>query len=210
MEKVLWTAVFVVVAATGIAIAVGHRSRTWTAAGIALALGGTGIAFYDAFLPDPPTGTMTDIAGWAAVLGFFCLVIASALILVAIGSSGRRRFLVVLASTTLVVGTYQFWTTNWTARFGDVATRCADTGHALLPGRVQRIPPGVRCYDEVALVHGRTVPRKAVLVRPDAICWLALGGSSLLYAFVISFPLMGLGWLLQRRSAFSRRLGITG
>jgi hypothetical protein len=211
MEKAVWTVLFVAVAGTGIAIAVAHRSRMWTATGIALALGGAGIAFYIAFLPDPAVGTMTDIASWAAVVGFFCLVIAAVLILVAIGSHGRRRFLVVLAAATLGIGTYLFWTANWPARFGDVPTRCADTGHAFRPpGHVQRIPPGFRCYDDVALVHGRTVPRESVLVRPDAISWLALAGWSFYYAFAISFPLMGLAWLFQRRSASRRPLGLTG
>jgi hypothetical protein len=91
-----------------------------------------------------------------------------------------------------VVGTYQFWTSNWAARFGDVPTRCVDTGHAFRPpGRVQRIPPGVRCYDDVALVHSKTVPKKTVLVPPDAICWLALLGWSLYYSFAMSFRSWG-------------------
>ena len=210
MEKAVWTAAFVAVAATGIAIVAARRSRTWIAIGILLALGGLGIAFYSAFLPDPPVGKSADIAVWADVLGFFCLVGAGALTLIAIGSQGRRRFLVVLAATTLAVGTYQFWTSNWAARFGDVQTQCLNTGHAGLPGSVQRVPPGVHCYEDIALAGPKTVPRKVDFVPADAISWLALLGFSAYYACALTFTLMGAGWLLRRRSALTRRFGMVG
>jgi len=209
MEAV-WIAVFLVVAATGLGIAAGRRSRSWTAAGIAFALGGAGIAFYNAFLPDPPVGTMTDVASWAAVLGFLCLVIACIFTLVAVGSGGRRRFLVVLAASTLVVGTYQFWSTNWAVRFGDPQTQCFDKGHLGPPGGIQRIPPGVHCRDDTAVAHSGTVPMKTVFVPADGISWLALGGLSLYYAIALSFPLMGLAWVVRRRSSFAGRFGLTG
>jgi hypothetical protein len=203
MDEVIWAAVFVAVAGTGIAIALARRSRTWILAGIAFALGGIGIAGY-ALIPDPPLGTAVDVGGWFALVGFFSLLIATALTLVAIGSRGRRRFVVLLAATSLVVGTYLFWTSNWPARFGDVPTRCADTDHDLGPnGGVQRIPPGVRCFDGIAQTSSRPMPTEAVFVPADAICWLALLGWSVFYSFVASYPLMGMAWLFRRRPALA-------
>ena len=85
---------------------------------------------------------------------------------------------------------YQFWTTNWVARFGDAAPWCAEAGHALAPGTIDRIPPRVRCRDGFALA--------------DGISWLALGGWSLFYGFALSFPIMGVAWAARRMPPFYR------
>jgi hypothetical protein len=127
------------------------------------------------------------VAAWLAWVGFISITAAAALTLVAMGRRGRRRFLVVFAAATLVIGTYQFWTTNWVARFGDTATYCDDAGHALQPGASKRIPPGVECAGG--------------FVDADGISWLALGGWSLFYGFAAAFPVMGLAWLIRQRPA---------
>jgi hypothetical protein len=190
----MWTAVFATVAGIGIAIAAGRRSRAWILTGIAYTIGGIGYAMYFIVVPDPPVGTAADIGVWFGIGGFLFLFAATVLTLVAIGRRGRHRFLVLFAAATLVVATYEFWTSNWAARTGDVPTRCVNTGHNFGPrSSIQRVPPGVRCSD----------PAGQVFVPADAICWLALAGWSVFYGFVVSFPLMGLTWVVRRRPAFA-------
>jgi len=87
-------------------------------------------------------------------------------------------------AATLAIATYQFWTTNWVARFGDTATWCFEAGHALQPGKIERIPPRAHCSDGFAPA--------------DGISWLALGGWSLFNGFVVSFPIVGIGEAVQR------------
>jgi hypothetical protein len=189
MVDVIWLGVWVAVTASGIAIIAGRWSRTWVAAGIGCVLGGVGfsVAWASSLLGafDPPAeGNADEVAAWFGGLGFLFLVAAAVLTLIAIGRRGRRRFLIVWAAATLAIATYQFWTTNWPARYADTATWCSDTGHEFAPGHVQRIPPGVQCADGFASA--------------DGISWLALGGWSLFYGFVVSFPIMGLAWAARR------------
>jgi hypothetical protein len=175
------------------------------AAGAAYAFGGIGflvsriLVVLGAF--DPPFDDSADeVAAWFGGIGFLMLVAAATLTLLAMGRRGRRPFLVVLAATTLTIATYQFWTTNWVVRFGDVATYCSDAGYA--PARdlsIQRLPPGVRCSEWVWR-RGEEYARAGdeVFVPADGISWLALGGFSLFYGFAASFPIMGLAWLARR------------
>jgi transposase InsO family protein len=135
-------------------------------------------------------GTATDLAVWCGGLGFMALLAGAILTLIALGRRGRHQFLLVLAVTTLTIATYEFWTSNWAARYGDVSDRCFYA--ALAPGAgVQRVPPGVRCIDPG--------DGEEVFVPADAICWLALGGWSLVYGFAASFPVMAIGWAARRR-----------
>jgi hypothetical protein len=194
MLEVTWIAVFLVVTAVGIAMVVRRRTRIWVAAGIGYGLGGTGfvtsltIAVLSTAYDRP--GTATDLAVWFGGLGFMALLAGAILTLIALGRRGRHQFLLVLAVTTLTIATYEFWTSNWAARYGDVSDRCFYA--ALAPGAgVQRVPPGVRCSDPGS--------GEEVFVPADGICWLALGGWSLFYGFVASFPLMALGWAARRR-----------
>jgi hypothetical protein len=204
MGEVGWTGVFTAVAVLGVVIAVARRSRTWLSAGIAFALGGIGYAGYYVIVPYPPVGTAADVGVWFGVVGFFFLVAATILTLVAMGPHGRRRFLVILAVATLAVGTYLFWTSNWAARFADVPSRCIDTGHHFGPrDGVQRIPPGVRCFNRIAQTRSGPMPTEEVWVQADAVSWLALAGWSVVCGFVMSFPLMGLAWPVRRRPALA-------
>jgi hypothetical protein len=84
-----------------------------------------------------------DIALWGLTLGFFSFAGALLMTLVALRAGGRRRFLMVFAATTLVIGVYQFWMSNWAARTASATDRCISTGH-YGHGRIERIPPGVR------------------------------------------------------------------
>jgi hypothetical protein len=191
---VIWIAVFAALTGTGVAIAVTARTRLWTAAGLAFALGGLGYGTWAVFrlsgVFDPPAyGAAADVATWFGVAGALSIFAGMLVTLVALGQTGRRRFLVVFAAATLAVGMYEFWTSNWAARTGDVATRCSNTGHDFNSrSSIQRMPPGVRCLDG----------SRQVFVPADAICWLALAGWSLFFAFVLSFPVLGMGWVVRR------------
>ena len=189
MIDAFWCVTWAGVSAVGIGMVVRHRSRTWMAAGVAYTFGGVGflvswvLVLMGAF--DPPfDGSADEVAAWFGGVGFLVLVAAATLTLIAIGRRGRRRFLAVVAAATLAIATYQFWTTNWSARYADTATWCSDTRHDFAPGDIQRIPPGVQCADGFAPA--------------DGISWLALGGWSLFYGFAASFPIMGLAWLARR------------
>jgi hypothetical protein len=189
MEEVVWTSVFAAVAGIGALIAIRSRSRAWTVAGVAYGLGGLGLAAYEIILPYPPVGTATDVAVWAQVLGGPSVFVGMVATLVALGRGGRRRFLVLFAAVTLAVATYQFWTTNWPARFGEVRSYCTDQSLDFRGGPVQRVPPGVTCYDR----------GQEEFVPADSLSWVALGGWSLFYGFVLTFPVMGFAWLITWR-----------
>jgi hypothetical protein len=190
MEEVVWTAVFVMVACAGTLIAKRARSTAWTVAGIAYAVGGIGLAPYEILAPEPPSdGTALDIAVGLAMVGWFAIFVGMVATLVALGRGGRRRFLAFFGAVTLAIGTYQFWTANWPARFGDTATRCSEEGFALHPAVVQRIPPGLQCHDSNA----------RAFVPADGLAWVALVGWSLFYGFIATFPVMGLAWVISRR-----------
>jgi hypothetical protein len=188
MEEVVWTSVFATVAGIGALIAIRRRSRAWTVAGVAYGLGGLGLAAYEIILPYPPVGTATDVAVWAQLLGGLSLFVGMVATLIALGRGGRRKFLAMFAGITLVVSTYQFWTTNWPARFGDVQSHCFDRGHDG-GGPIQRIPPGLHCYDDGV----------QVFVAADVISWLALAGWSTYLGFIATFPVMGIAWLISNR-----------
>jgi hypothetical protein len=149
---------------------------------------------------------VADVAIWSATLGFFSLAGAMLVTLIALGAGGRRRFLLAFAATTLTIGVYQFWTSNWAARTGPATDRCISTGH-YGPGRIERTPPGVHCVRGDRFVShpgpGNTEliePRGGdVFVPADAICWLALVGWSTSYGLLASFPLMGVAWVTRRR-----------
>jgi hypothetical protein len=187
MEEVVWTIVCAGVAAIGALIALARRSRAWTVAGAAFCLGGLALAVGTVVMPDPPVGAAADVAAWAEVLGALVILVGMVATLVAIGRAGRRKYLAVFAAATLAIATYQFWTTNWSARFGDVQTYCFDHGHG--GGPIQRVPPGVHCHDGKA----------DVFVPADGISWLALVGWSTYWGFIVAFPLMGLAWVVRRR-----------
>jgi hypothetical protein len=194
MIDAIWTTVFIGVAAIGAALLVARRSRIWSAAGLAYVLGGIGFGTYNAIwlvgaFEPPFDSTAVDVAAWFAVPGFFALLAATLLTLIAIGRRGRRRFLVVFAAATLAIATYQFWTANWAARFGQAEARCFDTQHFASRANIQRVPPGVACFDR----------GNEVFVAADGISWLALAGWSVFYGFVASFPLMGLAWAVRQR-----------
>ena len=187
---------FAVVAGVGIAMMFARGSRVWVAAGLAYAIGGVGFQTYYVIgltgaFEAPLNNTAANVAVWFAAVGFISLLIAAVLTLVGIGRDGRHRFLIVFAAVTLTTATYMFWTSNWAARTGDVASRCFDTGYGVGPNAgIERIPPGVRCFDGT----------REVFVPADAICWLALVGWSLFYGFALSFPVYGLAWLAERRT----------
>jgi hypothetical protein len=196
MSPVVWLAVFGATALVGVALAVRGSSRSWRIAGVAFALGGAAVLPYaliclvqgwDGFY----RSSAGDAALTAATVGFVAIFAGLVFTLIALGRLGRRRFLVVFAALTLAIGVLQFWTSNWTARMGDVPTHCSDRGHDFRPGldRIERMPPGVRCADG----------RVEVLVPPDALSWLALAGWSVYYAFLATFPLMALAWAARRR-----------
>jgi hypothetical protein len=194
MVDAIWTAVFIGVAGIGAALLVVRRSRMWMAAGLAYVLGGIGYATHSAIhlagaFEPPFDSAAVDVAVWFGVIGFFALLAGALLTLIAIGRRGRRRFLVAFAAATLAIATYQFWTTNWVARFGQAEDRCFDSGHFASRANIQRVPPGVRCFDR----------GNEVFVAADGISWLALAGWSVFYGFVASFPLMGLAWAVRQR-----------
>ena len=196
MSAAVWIAVFGATALVGATLAVRGSSRSWRIAGVAFALGGAAFVPYGVIcLTQGWNGFYRSSAGDAAItaatVGLVAIFAALVFTLVALGRSGRRRFLVVFAALTLAIGVVQFWTASWAARMGDVPTRCSDTGHDFRPGqdRIERIPPGVRCADGPV----------ELLVPPDALSWLALVGWSAYYAFVASFPLMALAWAVRRR-----------
>jgi hypothetical protein len=178
MDNVLWTALFLAVAGSGLAMLVMRRSWMWVLAGTAFVVGGIGCVPYAA------TEHPGDVALWLLPVGYLSLLAAAPLTLVAMGRRGRHRFLIVFAVATVAFTMQQFWTTNWPGRYADTATWCSDNGHELAPGHIQRIPPGVQCADGV--------------VPADAISWLALAGWSTYYGFAVSFPIMGLAWLARR------------
>jgi hypothetical protein len=194
MVDAIWATVFIGVAAIGVALLVARRSRIWSAAGLAYVLGGIGFGTYSAIhlsgAYEPPFDSAAlDVAIWFAVIGFFALLSGTFLTLIAIGRRGRQRFLVVFAAATLAIATYQFWTTNWAARFGEAGDACFNADQFASRATIQRVPPGVRCFDRGS----------DVFVAADGISWLALGGWSVLYGFVASFPLMGLAWTVRQR-----------
>jgi hypothetical protein len=197
MSTAVWIAAFAALAATGVAIAVRARSQLWIVAGIAFALGGLGYeTWYVVCLAgglDPPAdGAAADVAIWFALAGSLSILTGMVLALLALGREGRRRFLVVFAAALLVVGTYEFWTSNWAARTADAQWRCENSGHYFTDqATIQRLPPGVHCVEGT----------RDVFVAADAICWLALVGWSAFYAFVFSFPLLGMDWAARRRLA---------
>src|SRR3954471_21743445 len=115
MGDVIWIAVYAAVTAIGVAIAVTARSRVWIMAGLAFAVGGLGYGAYWIFslagaLEPPADSAPADVAIWFAVAGVLSIFTGMTLTLIALGRTGRRRFLVVFAAATLVVGTYEFWT----------------------------------------------------------------------------------------------------
>jgi hypothetical protein len=190
MEEVVWAACFVAIACVGVLMAMRRRSRAWSVAGVAYGLGGLAAAPYLIVVPDPSVGgTALDLATWSAAIGYLLIFAGMIVTLVAIGRAGRRRFLVLFAGVTLAIATYQYWTTNWPARFGDVGSQCTNEGLALRGGSVERVPPGLNCYDR----------GNEVFVPADGLAWLALGGWSLFYGFVATFPAMGIAWLISNR-----------
>ncbi len=195
MGEVIWLAVSVALFAVGISLVLRGTSKSWRMAGVAYAVGAVGLGIHSVFnvtgALDPPLDyPEVDIAVWFGLIGFFSIAAAMLLTLIALGQAGRRRFLIVFAATTLVVGTYQFWTSNWAARTGTAADRCYDTGHDSGPNsRIERMPPGVRCS------HGAT----EVFVAPDAICWLALFGWTAFDSLLLTFPITGVAWAARRR-----------
>jgi len=192
-----WTSVFILVAAIGAAIAIWRPSRAWTLAGIGYGLGGLGLATYTVVLPDPPVGeTALDVAGWFETIGLMSLLVGMVSTLIALGGAGRRKFLQVLAVVTLTVAVYQYWTTNWPARFGDVASHCTNKGLDFRAGPIRRIPPGLTCHDG----------GKEVFVAADGLSWVALAGWSLFYGFVFTFPVTGAAWLISRRPLTPARI----
>ena len=202
MIDVVWLAAWVAVTVAGAVIVRTGRSRLWVAAGIAYILGGIGATTYAAAevtgaIDRPAQGSADDVAVWFAPPGFLALLVATVLTLVAIGPRGRRRFLILFAAGTLAVATYQFWTTNWVVRFGDVASYCFDAGYAPAERGIQRVPPGAYCSEPAIPL------RDEVFVPADGISWLALGGSSAFYGFAASFPLMGFAWVARRRPALA-------
>lgn len=193
MEEVIWAVVVTAgcgaVAGTALYIAIRGRSHTWRAAGIAYLVGAAGYMCWYWIVPDPPTdGTRLDIATSFGALGFLSILVGMVLTLVAIGQTGRRRFLFYLAAATLTIGTYQFWTTNWAARYADTRTRCTDYDHDFRAGTIRRLPPEVVCTDR----------GKEVAVPADGISWFALAAWSSVFGFAAAFPLMGVVWLADR------------
>jgi hypothetical protein len=194
MGTIIWEALWAVAFFVGIGLASRGTSRSWRIAGAAYVLGGVGFGTYFAIdltgALDPPVDhPAVDIAAWFAVAGFLSVVVAMPMTLVALGRTGRRRFAALFAAATLAIGTYEFWTSNWAARTGSPAGRCADARQETGPGaRIQRVPPGVWCPG----ANGE------VFVEADAICWLALAGWSVFWSLMTSFPLMGLGWASRR------------
>jgi hypothetical protein len=154
------------------------RQRMWILAGTAWVVGGISSVLYLVAYPD-------DGATRFGTVGFFALLCAAPLTLIAIGRRGRRRFVIVFAAATLAIATYQFWTTNWPSRYGETATWCSDNHDAHAPGRVERIPPGVHCENG--------------FIPADGLSWVALGGWSLFYGFALSFPVMAVLWAARQR-----------
>jgi hypothetical protein len=189
VEESVWTTVYALVAGIGVLIALRRRSRAWVTAGIAFGLGGLGLAAYEIILPYPPVGTAMDVAVWAEVLGGLSLFVGMVATLVALGRGGRRKFLALFAGVMLVVSTYQYWTTNWPARYGDVYSHCVFERGQDGGGSIQRVPPGLHCRGDGG----------EVFVAADAISWLALAGWSTYFSFIATFPVMGIGWLFTRR-----------
>ena len=197
MENIFWTAVSAAQAAIGITLVLRGRTRSWRLAGFAYALGGACNFVYSVIYLagafDPPIDfTAVDVAVLFGVVGFFATAGAMVATLVAIGRTGRRRFLVVFAASLLTIGTYEFWTSNWAARTGAPADRCVATGHQSFGSttpRIERVPPGVWCPEQ----------RSEVFVPADAICWLALVGWSTFWALLATYTIMGAGWALRRR-----------
>jgi hypothetical protein len=196
MVEIFWIAVWTALAAVGVVVLARGRSRAWLIAGAAYLVSGIGlgvgtavVAVTDAYGP-PIDFTAVDVAVAFWIVGLVAVFAAMVATLVAIGRSGRRRFVIVFAATTLVVGTYEFWTSNWAARTAGATQRCADTQIALpSAARIQRVPPGVQCsYDD-----------GDVFVAADGICWLALAGWSIFWALLASYPIMGVGWAVRRR-----------
>jgi hypothetical protein len=197
MGEAIWTTVLVGVAVIGVLMVVRGESRAWRVAGVAYGLGGLGFAVGLVLMPHPTVGTAADVAAWAEVIGGLLIFAGMLVTLIALGRRGRRTFLVVFGAATLTIATYQFWTTNWPARFGDVQTQCFNRGHGG-GGTIQRVPPGLHCNDGDG----------TVFVPADGIAWLALAGWSTYYGFVIAFPVMGLAWAVRRRPP-GRRLAAT-
>jgi hypothetical protein len=192
----LWLALSVAIALAGVVLVVLGSSRWWRSAGAAFLLAGAALTVYEVIdlvydQYDVSHGTTGDLAAGALTVAALAILAGMVLTLVALGRAGRRRFLVVFATGILAIGVYEFWSSNWVARMGDPATHCSDRGHDFRPGldRVERMPPGVRCADGGA----------EILVAPDALSWVALVGWSVYYAFLASFPLMALAWVVRRR-----------
>jgi hypothetical protein len=196
MGNSIWVGAFAAIALIGTTLAIRGSSRSWRVAGGLYAVGGMlFLLYYVVCLAggyEPPAdGAIGDAAEWGYTIGVFAILAATMSTLIALGRPGRRRFVVVFAAATITTAVVLFWTSNWAARMTDPATRCSDTAHDWRPGwdRIERVPPGARCSDQ-----GREV-----FVPADAISWLALGGWSAYYAFLATFPLMGLVWAARRR-----------